>query len=281
MEKIRRNNKLYFGMDKKLEKIPFYKKKIFLLYSSGIIVFIIFVIVILLDSGSKLNVDGSKIIISTVAYSDFEEFIPVTGTTLPRTTFYLDAIQGGSVEKIFVEEGAMLKKGDKILKLSNTNLQLSTLQQETNTFQQINEARNTRLSIEQNSTSIQSSLAGADYNLKISKQVFGRQKVMWEKKLISDQEYETSRDSYARDLELLKLAQKNFTQDSILKNTQLTQIDESIKRLQMNLELIRENIDNLTIKSPIDGQLTSLNAEIGQSKSGGNALGQIDALDGF
>jgi len=268
-------------MDKKLEKKPLYKKKIFWLYSGGILVFIIFVIFILLDSGSKLNVEGNKIIISTVAISDFEEFIPVTGTTLPRTTFYLDAIQGGSVEKIFVEEGALLKKGDKILMLSNTNLQLSTLQQETGTYQQINEARNTRLSIEQNSTSIQSSLAGANYNLKISKQLYDREKVMWEKKLISNQEYETSRDSYARDLELLKLAQKNFTQDSVLKNTQLAQIDESIKRLQMNLELIRENIDNLTIKSPVDGQLTSLNAEIGQSKSEGNELGQIDALDGF
>src|ERR1035437_2699594 len=115
-------------MDKKLEKKPLYKKKVFWLYYGGILVFIIFVIFILLDSGSKLNVEGNKIIISTVAYNDFEEFIPVTGTTLPRTTFYLDAIQGGSVEKIFVEEGAMLKKGDKIIKLSNTNLQLSTLQ---------------------------------------------------------------------------------------------------------------------------------------------------------
>jgi HlyD family secretion protein len=268
-------------MDKKLEKKPIYKKRFFWFYSSGILAFVIFVIIIWLDSGSKLNVEGNKIIISTVTNSDFEEFIPVTGTTLPRTTFYLDAIQGGSVEKIFVEEGAILKKGDKILKLSNTNLQLSTLQQETSTFQQINEARNTRLSIEQNSTVIQSALVGTNYNLNISKQSYEREKVLWEKKLISEQEFETARDSYFRDLEQQKLARRNFMQDSILKNTQLTQIDESIKRLQMNLELIRENIDNLTIKSPIDGQLTMLKAEIGQSKSDGNELGQIDALDGF
>jgi HlyD family secretion protein len=268
-------------MDKKLEKKPLYKKKIFWFSSSGIMVFIIFVVIILLDTGSKLNIEGNKIIISTVVQNDFEEFIPVSGTTLPRTTFYLDAIQGGSVEKIFVEEGSMLKKGDKILKLSNTNLQLSTLQQETSTFQQINEARNTRLSIEQNSTVIQSALVGTNYNLNISKQSYEREKVLWEKRLISEQEFETARDSYFRDLEQQKLARRNFMQDSILKNTQLAQIDESIKRLQMNLELIRENIDNLTIKSPIDGQLTSLAAEIGQLKSPGNQLGQIDALDGF
>jgi len=268
-------------MDKKLDKKPIYKKRFFWFYSAGSLAFIIFVIIIWLDSGSKLNVDSNKIIVSTVIQSDFEEFIPVTGTKLPRTTFYLDAVQGGSVEKIFVEEGAMLKKGDKILKLTNTELQLQTLQQETGSFQQINEARNTRLSIEQNSSVIHQALVGASYNYKISEQLYEREKVMWDKKLISQQEFENARDSYFRDFELQKLATQNYIQDSILKNTQLSQIDESIKRLQMNLELIRENIDNLTIKSPIDGQLTSLSAEIGQSKSIGIQLGQIDALDGF
>jgi HlyD family secretion protein len=104
---------------------------------------------------------------------------------------------------------------------------------------------------------------------------------MWEKKLISQQEYEQTRDKYYHDLEQQKLTRQNYTQDSILKKSQLAQIAESIKRLQMNLELIRENIDNLTVKAPIDGQLTALNAETGQSKSQGEQLGQIDALDGF
>ncbi|MCU7493237.1 MAG: efflux RND transporter periplasmic adaptor subunit [Bacteroidota bacterium] len=268
-------------MDRKLEKKPYYKKKTFWAFSSGIALFLAFIIFILSDTETTLNVEKDKITISTVAEHEFEEFIPITGTTLPRTTFYLDAILGGSVEKIFVEEGAYLHPGDKILKLSNSNLQLSTLQQETGTFQQINEARNTRLRIEQNSTQLQAALVSANFNLNISRQKYKREKIMWDKKLTSEQEFENVRESYLRDLAEQKLAYQNFQQDSVLRRTQISQIDESIRRLQMNLELIRENIDKLTLRAPIGGQLTFLDAEIGQSKSPGNQLGQIDALDGF
>lgn len=268
-------------MDKVIEKKPLYKRKRFWLYSGGGVMFLILIFFIMSDTGSKLNVDAEKIIISTVAEGDFQEFIPVSGTILPRTTFYLDAILGGVVETKYVEEGAMVHKGDKILKLSNTNMQLSALQQETFTYQQINDARNTRLQIEQNSTSLQNRLVDANYSLAHSRQIYDRQRVMWDRKLISQQDYEDSRNNYYHDFEQQGLAYKNFVQDSILKEAQLTQIASSINRLQKNLELIRENIENLIVRTPISGQLTSLNAETGQSKSPGEQLGQIDALDGF
>lgn len=268
-------------MDRKIAKKPLYKRKKFWIYSTGIAVFFVLVILILADTGSKLNVDSDKITISTVSEGEFQEFIPVTGTVMPRTTFYLDAILGGSVEKKFVEEGAMLKKGDKILKLSNTSVQLNALQQETFTYQQINDARNTRLQVEQNSINLQTQLVNANYSFIHSKQIYDREKVMYKKNLVSQQEFEQSRDSYRHDLEQLKLAKENFKRDSVLRETQLDQITNSIKRLRTNLELIRENIDNLTIKAPISGQLTSLDAEIGQSKSQGARLGQIDAMDGY
>ncbi len=243
--------------------------------------FLFLVILIISDTGAKLNVEADKITISTVAEGDFQEFIPVTGTVLPLTTFYLDAILGGTVEKKFVDEGAMLKKGDKILQLSNTNVQLSTLQQETFAYQQINDARNTRLQIEQNSNALQNALVSANYGLINSKEIFDRQKALREKNLISQQDYEQAENNYHLALEQKKLAYQSFVADSILKLTQLTQIAASIERLQKNLELIRENIDNLTIKAPINGQLTSLNAETGQAKNPGDQIGQIDALDGF
>ena len=268
-------------MDRKIDKKPLLKRKQFWFVAAGGVIFVILLIAIFSDTGSKLNVETDKLTITTVSEGDFQEFIPVTGNVMPRTTFYLDVILGGSVEQKYLEEGAMVKKGDKIIKLSNANIQLNALQQETATYQQINEARNTRLQIEQNSIALQTQLVDANYNLVNSKQLFNREKVMWEKKLISEQEFEQARDKYFHDVEQQKLTRQNYTQDSLLKKTQLTQIEESIKRLQMNLELIRENIDNLTVKAPIDGQLTALNAETGQSKSPGDQLGQIDALDGF
>ncbi len=268
-------------MDRKLEKKVFYKRKRFWIYSAGAVLFISLIGLILADTGSKLNVDLEKITISTVSRNEFQEFIPVSGTVLPKTTYYLDAILGGTVEEKYIEEGTMVKKGDKILKLSNPGLQLSALQNEASTYQQINDARNTRLLIQQNSISLQTGLVDAVYNEQHSKQIYDREKVLWEKKLSSQQEYEQARDNYFHDLEQKKLAQENWSKDSLLKTTQLEQINSSIERLQKNLELIRENIDNLTIKAPIDGQLTSLNGETGQSKSAGDRLGQIDALDGY
>lgn len=268
-------------MDKKIEKKPIYKQTRFWIYSAGGLFFLTLVGLILNDTGSKLNVEADKITISTVAEGDFQEFIPVTGTILPRTTFYLDAILGGTVENKFVEEGAMLKKGDKIIQLSNTNVQLSTLQQETFTYQQINDARNTRLQIEQNSITLQNAVVSANYSLINADEIFERQKAMWAKKLISEQDYQQAENNYNLALEQRKLANQNFAADSILKQAQLTQIAASIDRLQKNLEMIRQNIDNLTVKAPISGQLTSLNSETGQSKSPGDQLGQIDALDGF
>lgn len=268
-------------MDRKIEKKPLYRRKKFWIWASGGILFLVLISLILADTGSKLNVEADKITISTVSEGDFQEFIPVNGTVLPQTTYYLDAISGGIVEQRYVEEGAMVKKGDKILKLSNPNLQLSALQNEAATYQQINEARNTRLQIEQNSIALQTQLVDAKFNYINSKQLYDREKVMWEKKLVSQQEFEQTRDKYSHDEEQLKLAKQNFVQDSLLKHSQISQIAASIDRLQKNLDLIRENIDNLTIKAPLSGQLTALNAETGQSKSPGDQLGQIDALDGF
>ena len=268
-------------MDKKIEKKPLYKRTKFWIYTSGALLFLILITLIMADTGSKLNVEIDKITISTVREGDFQEFIPVTGTVLPQTSYYLDAISGGIVEQRYVEEGAMLKKGDKILKLSNPNLQLSALQNEAATYQQINEARNTRLQIEQNSIALQTQLVDANYSFINSKQLYDREKIMWEKKLVSQQEFEQTRDKYFHDKEQLKLSRQNFVQDSILKQSQITQIASAIDRLQKNLELIRENIDNLTVKAPLSGQLTALDAETGQSKSPGDQLGQIDALDGF
>ena len=268
-------------MDKKIEKKPLYKRTKFWIYTSGALLFLILITLIMADTGSKLNVEIDKITISTVREGDFQEFIPVTGTVLPQTSYYLDAISGGIVEQRYVEEGAMLKKGDKILKLSNPNLQLSALQNEAATYQQINEARNTRLQIEQNSIALQTQLVDANYSFINSKQIYDREQKMWEKKLVSQQEFEQIRDKYFHDKEQLKLSRQNFVQDSILKQSQITQIASAIDRLQKNLELIRENIDNLTVKAPLSGQLTALDAETGQSKSPGDQLGQIDALDGF
>ena len=268
-------------MDRKIEKKPLYKRRNFQLGAGGGVIFLILIILILSDTGSKLNVETEKITISEVKEGDFQEFIPVTGNIMPITTVFLDAVQGGAVEKKFVEEGTMLKKGDKILKLSNTNVQLNALQQETFAYQQINDARNSRLSIEQNTINLKRNLLDVQLSFETAKRNYEREKAMWEKKLTSKESFDLARDSYHNQVLQMELAQENSKKDSLRSAAQLEQIDQSIQRLMVNLGLIRESIDNLTIKAPISGQLTALNAEIGQSKSVGERLGQIDVLNDY
>lgn len=270
-----------FHLDRKIEKKAFYKRTRFWLYASGVALFIVLIAMIIADSGSKLNVEADKITISTVREGEFQEFIPVTGTVMPKTSYYLDAIQGGIVEAKYVEEGAIVNRGERLVKLSNTNVQLNALQQETFAYQQINDARNTRLQIQQNNIQLQNALVNAVYQLTNYREIFERQKKMYERKLISVQDYELAYNNYHQALEQEDLTRRNFEQDSLLGVSQLSQIASSITRMEQNLRLIRETIDNLTVKAPISGQLTSLNVEIGQSKNPGDQLGVIDALDGF
>lgn len=268
-------------MDRKIEKKPLYKRRNFQLGAGGGIIFLILIILILSDTGSKLNVEKDKITISEVRMGDFQEFIPVTGNIMPKTTVFLDAVQGGEVEKKYVEEGAMLKEGDKILKLSNTNFQLSAFQQETFAYQQINDARNSRLAIEQNSINLKRNLLDVQLSYETAKRNYDREKILWDKKLTSLESFDQARDSYNNLIQQKALAEENFEKDSVRSVAQLDQIDKSIQRLQTNLGLIRESLDKLTVKAPISGQLTSLNAEIGQSKSPGERIGQIDVLNDY
>ena len=268
-------------MDRKIEKKPLYKRRNFQFGAGGGIIFLILIILIISDTGSKLNVEKDKITISEVKEGDFQEFIPVSGNVLPKTTVFLDAVQGGEVEKKFVEEGAMLKKGDRILKLSNTNFQLSAFQQETFAYQQINDARNSRLSIEQNSINLKRNLLDVLLSFETAKRNYEREKILWDKKLTSLESFDQAHDNYNNLIQQKALAEENFRKDSVRSIAQLEQIDQSIQRLQTNLGLIRESLDNLTIKAPISGQLTSLDAEIGQSKSPGERIGQIDILNDY
>jgi HlyD family secretion protein len=198
---------------------------------------------------------------------------------MPIETFFLDAIEGGRVERIFLEAGSMVKKGDPILQLGNTNLQLDVMYREALTYDQINNAQNRRLAIEQNSISVQTSLADVEYQLRTAKISFERDGALAEKGLISPEEFKRSQDNFAYWNKRWVLARENFRQDSLLRINQLSQLETSVDRLEANLDMVRRSIDNLVLRAPISGQLTSLNAEIGQAKSQGERLGQIDVLD--
>jgi len=268
-------------MDRQIEKKKWPLKRIVTYSASGIFVLFVFYNLVFGDKSSKYNVDSEKITISTVEKGPFQEFIPVTGNVIPIKTVYLDAIEGGRVEKKFLEAGSMVTEGDPILELGNTNLMMDIMYREAELYQQSNNLRNTRLAMEQNRLALKSQMLDLDYQILTLKRDYDRNKELLANNLISKLEYEKIRDEYTFNVKRRDLAIESYKQDSLFRKIQIQQLEASLDRMQDNLELVKTKLQNLTIKAPITGQLTSLNAEIGESKSSGERLGQVDVLDGF
>ncbi len=233
------------------------------------------------DHSSRLNVQTERITISTVEQGEFQEFIPVPGTVIPIKTNYLDAIEGGRVDTIFLEAGTYVNKGDSILRLANTNLLLDIMYREAELFRQSNSLRDTRLAMDQNRLAMKAQLLDLDYQIKGQKRVHEENAELVKRNLISERIYLDSKDQYDYLVEKLELTKETHRQDSIFREVQIEQLENGLTRMQANLGIVRQNVENLVLKAPVSGQLTSLYAEMGESKTRGERLGQIDVLDGF
>ena len=268
-------------MDRKLEKKRFTPKKIAIYSLSGLFVLFIVYNIFFSDSSRKLNVDTERVTISTVQRGPFQEFTPITGTVQPIETFQLDVSDGGRVMKKFVEEGAFLTAGDPIILLDNAQLRLSIIYNEANVFQQINNLRSTRLSFQQSKLDLQGRILQVDRDLRAQKRIYETNKKLYEKGLLSENEYLDSKDEYEYLLSHKKLTMETFRADSIMRGQQIQQLEKSVTTLEANLDITKQQLENLTVKAPISGQLTALNAEIGESIAPGENVGQIDKVDSF
>ena len=269
------------GMDRKIEKRKWPPKKI-----AGLALGALFFIFVIYNFGfgdrsSKLNVDVEKITISSVQKGPFQEFIPVTGSVLPIKTIFLDAIEGGQVDIIFIEAGSLVNEGDEILRLKNTTLHIQISSQDAQVVEQRNLLTGTRFNLEQNRLRIKRQLIDQEYQIIRLKRLYDRRRKLLERNLISEEEFESTKDEYEYQLKTQELNIESFKRDSTFQEVQIKLLETSVIRLEQNLQIARKRLDDLTIKAPIGGHLTSLNPEIGQSISQGTRLGQIDVLDGF
>jgi HlyD family secretion protein len=238
--------------------------------------------VILYSSGnSKLNVEKERLSINSAQMGVFQENIPVNGVVLPITTFYLDAIEGGRVEEKYVEDGAIMKKGEPILRLSNTDLELSLVNQETSVYNLLTQMQISQNAARQNTINKLNQFTDVENSLIEAKRVYDLNKKLYDKGVIAGQDFIKSENDYNYQKERVQLANQILKQDSVATKQELNQVHSSYQRTQNALELMRRKVADLVVKAPVDGQLTSLDAEIGQSKNKGERLGQIDVLSGF
>lgn len=268
-------------MDRIIDKKKWTLKKIIWLSLGGITAIIIIYNLFWGDHTSKFNVQRDRISIEEVQKDFFQDYITQTGTVEPISTIYLDAMEGGRVEELLVEEGTMVQKGDAILRLSNTNLHLDIMNREANLAEQINNLRNTRLSMEQNKLSLKRQRLDLDYQIGLQKRNYENSINLYKKEYISDKQFEEIEENYNYLLETRELVIENQKADSLFREIQVAQLENSVDQMEMNLEFVRQKLENLNVKAPVSGLLVSVNAEIGEAIGIGQRLGQIYVLDSY
>jgi HlyD family secretion protein len=268
-------------MDRKLEKKFWNKQKIGLATLAAVFLGFLVWQFGFADKRSKLNVEAEKLTVSEVKEGTFDEFIIVQGVVLPLKTIELDAIVGGYVTQKLVEGGNMVAAGQTLLKLENQQLKLNFLQSETEASRLVNELQNTRQRLRVERFTLQKNLSELDFQIAQAKDVYDRNAQLKKDNVVSDLDYQKSK----RDLDKLKKqreieieSQKYQEENAAL---QIKQLEGTLTRTQKNVDLWRQTLENLVVKAPVAGQLSSINVEIGSNINQGQNIGQIDDMNGF
>ncbi|WP_439881835.1 efflux RND transporter periplasmic adaptor subunit [Pontibacter sp. MBLB2868] len=268
-------------MDRVIEKKKYTPKRIAIIAAGALVLVFAIYSLLFAEHTSKLNVDSERITTGNVQEGTFQEFIAVDGSVEPLNTFFLDITEGGRVDKIYTDDGRMVQKGDTILKLSNTTLQIDFMTRETQLYDLMNERQNSEITMKQDLIRKENELAEIDYNLALAKRKYERNKMLIAEKVIPQEEYEASKDEYNYLSKRKSLADRSVKQDAKLMDDRLKQLDESIRRMEANINMARNTLNNLYVVAPFTGQLSTLKAEVGESKSPGENIGQIDDTNGY
>lgn len=266
-------------MDRRIEKTS--RRPLLIGGAAAGVVAIILVVLLTYDTSTSFTLDGQRIRTAEVSTGMYEDYIPLRASVDPEKTVYLDAIEGGRVEAILVEEGAFVEEGQPLVDLSNTSLQLDVIAREAEVSEQLNNLRNTQLAIEQNRLKLKGDLIEIDFQIVKLSRLVSRYEELEGNQFISKTEYEDSRDELEYWRSRRGITEQSQAQDEEIRLAQIEQLNSSVQQLEKNLILARANLDNLLIRAPRKGQLTSLDAELGESKSRGERLGQIDDVDRF
>lgn len=268
------------GMDRKIERKGIRKQHIWI--AAGILVVIlVFIQLFFGDRSRKLNVEQDKVAIAEVIADKYQDYISVNGTVEPIKTVYLDAVESGRVEDILIEEGTRVKKGDVILRLSNYNLLLDISSNEADVSRAVNDLKTARINLENQNLQTRSTILQLQYSLKRIERQYNNNQKLFGQALVSREDFEYSREQYEETRLQLELQRQKYVRDSVYTRTRTQADEESIDRMQQNLNLTRRRMDDLNIKAPVDGELATLNPEVGEVIAYGNRIGTVNILDSY
>lgn len=268
-------------MDRVIEKKTWTTKR--LLTIGGIVAIVALIAVAYYNTSgkSKLNQDTDRLTISEIKKGPYKDNIPVNGVVLPLTSIYLDATEGGRVEEKYVEDGAQMKKGEPILRMSNTDLMMTMMSSQNNVYNTLTQMQINQNAASQNTVNKRTAMADVESQYNEAERIYNLDKKLYAEKAIGMQEYKQAENNYNYYRQKRQLTEQILSQDSISRAQQAAQDKRSYQGSQNALSIMEKKVGDLIVRAPVDGQLTSLDAEIGENKNKGQRLGQIDVLSGF
>lgn len=270
-------------MDRRIEKKEWPPKRIAIYAGAAVGVVALLAFMVVNSGKTKLTVASERVGISEVKQGEFQEYVPINGSVQPNTTVFLDLEEGGIVEKIYRQGGSPIKKGELILSFSNSTAQKANIEAETRLIDNLNQLRNSKITLTQSNLILKDQLLDLEYKISELERTFARYRELMKvpNAQLSKEQFEATRDQISYLKNKRDLLIERIKRESDLQEQQSLQIDNSIKRVNRNLEILSRIIDSLEVRAPIDGHLSSLNAEIGQSFQRGQRIGQIDQLQSF
>lgn len=266
-------------MDTMIERKPGMKRKHYYAVAGAVVLVGLVFYFIFRDTSSSMNVEKDRLTIATVTRGEFSDYIRVIGQVMPNRIIYMDAIEGGRVEERLKEEGAIVKAGDVILRLSNPLLNIGIMQSEADLAYQENELRNTRISMEQEHLRLKQERIGLNKELAVKQRRYEQYSRLIKEQLIAQEEFRLAAEEYEAARAQLEVIDERIRQDNFFRESQISSLDENIRNMKRSLALVRERVENLKVKAPIDGQVGNLDAQIGQSIAAGEHIGQIITPD--
>ncbi len=268
------------GMDRKIEKKGISRKTIIYIVVGALVLFMLG-IVIFGDKSSKYNIDVSRLTIDKVVKDVFQDYITEQGIVEPIRTIYLDAVEGGRVEEILIDEGNMVKKGDVILRLSNDNLLLEITNNEAQVVRAINELRTSRLAMEQQRLANQQQIIQLSRQVTQEKRLYENNKLLIQQNHISEEAFKQSKEAYDASIAQLELVKENFRNDSIYRTIQISSLESSVNSMEKSMSIIRKRLEKLNFKAPVDGELATLTPALVDGSTSLHRVGTINILDSY
>lgn len=267
-------------MDRQIEKKSFLRRYAWYIAAAAALAALL-VWIVLGTSANTTTVDSSDITISDVTRGKFDDYVRLNGQVLPIQVVQISPEEGGIVREKVVEEGARVRKGDVILRLSNSNLDLQILNAEAELAEKQNLLRNTQVAMQQDRLNNRTEQATLDTDCDRKHRAYEQNARLYKERLISKEVYLQSREDYKLARRKQSLISQRLKQDSLYRHVQMAQMEDNLNNMRKNVLLVRDRKNKLEVRSAIDGELGLLDVELGQNIAAGQNIGQINDLSDF